>query len=47
MGNDDDFEIVDGLAEQREQHGVGFADRGRIRRTPETEAAGTRSSKAR
>ena len=40
MTDDDDFEIVDGLAEQREQHGVGFADLARIRSTPETEAAG-------
>lgn len=40
MAGEDDFEIVDGLAEHREQHGVGFWDLARIRKTPETEAAG-------
>ena len=40
MKRDDDFEIVDALAEPRARHGVGFSDTARIRRTPETERLG-------
>jgi hypothetical protein len=40
VGADDDFEIVDGLAEQRERYGIRVADTVRIRSTAETDRLG-------
>lgn len=40
MAADDDFEVVDGLAEYRERFGIGFGDSVRIRSMPETERLG-------